>query len=106
VIESLEPKRLADLLAHGAPLQLVDVREVEELDLAPFPGVVHIPLGDLAGRVQELDPNLPTVCICHHGVRSGGAAQLLARHGFPVIYNLSGGVDRWALEVDRAMRRY
>ena len=59
---------------------------------------------DLA--IRGLDPELPVVCICHHGVRSAKAASLLARAGFERLFNLSGGIDRWAQDVDPGMARY
>ena len=106
MIRPLAPADLRALLDAGERLQLVDVREPEELALVSLAGALHIPLGDLPQRAGELDPDLPTVCICHHGVRSAGAAQFLAQRGFDVLYNLSGGIDRWAAEVDPALRRY
>ena len=106
MIRPLEPCDLHARLAAGEELQLVDVREDEEITLARFAGALHIPLGDLALRAGELDPDLPTVCICHHGVRSASAAALLAQRGFETVYNLSGGIDRWTVEIDPALRRY
>jgi len=104
--EPLFPKDLAARLAAGEALVLLDVREAEELAVCALPGVTHIPLSELALRHTELDPDAPTVCICHHGVRSAHAAAGLARLGFERLYNLVGGVDRWAAEVDPAMARY
>lgn len=104
--ESILPRDLAARLAAGEPFVLLDVREAEELQVCALPGVTHIPLSELGRRVAELDPDAPTVCICHHGVRSARAAAGLARLGFDRLYNLVGGVDRWAAEVDPAMARY
>lgn len=106
MIQPLEPVALRARLDAGERLQLIDVREDEELALARIEGALHIPLGDLPQRAGELDAELPVVCICHHGVRSAGAAQLLAQRGFEAVYNLSGGIDRWTVEVDPALRRY
>lgn len=102
----LLPRDLAARLAAGEALVLLDVREPEELAICALPGVTHVPLGELAVRQVELDPDAPTVCICHHGVRSAHAAAGLARLGFTRLYNLVGGVDRWAKDVDRSMSRY
>lgn len=104
--ESLLPKELARRLAAGERFVLLDVREPEELAICALPGVTHVPLGELAVRHVELDPTAPTVCICHHGRRSAHAAAGLARLGFERLFNLVGGVDRWAVEVDRGMARY
>ncbi|HSQ10205.1 MAG TPA: rhodanese-like domain-containing protein, partial [Burkholderiaceae bacterium] len=48
----------------------------------------------------------PIVCVCHHGGRSMHVAMFLARQGFENVYNLTGGVDAWARQVDAAMPTY
>ncbi|MBK7874726.1 MAG: rhodanese [Planctomycetes bacterium] len=107
-IQPLAPKELAERLARGDDLVLLDVREPAELAVASIarPGVVAIPLGHLGRRHGELDPARPIVCICHHGMRSSHAAALLARAGFGSLFNLSGGIDRWSREVDSSVPRY
>jgi rhodanese-related sulfurtransferase len=104
--EQLLPKDLAKRLAAGERFVLLDVREAEELALCALPGVTHVPLGELSQRHVELDPDAPTVCICHHGRRSAHAAAGLVRLGFERVFNLVGGVERWAIDVDRTMPRY
>jgi rhodanese-related sulfurtransferase len=108
VIVPLEPRELARRLASGEELVLLDVREPFELEIARLDGAVAIPLGELAARADELDPEdpRPLVCVCHHGIRSAHAAGLLASHGFERVYNLTGGIDRWASDVDPSMERY
>lgn len=103
---SLEPRELAARLARGEGPVLLDVREGEELAICALPGVVHIPLGELTRRWEELDPAAELVCICHHGIRSARAAAFLERAGFARVWNLSGGVERWSCEVDPALPRY
>jgi len=44
--------------------------------------------------------------VCHTGRRSQNAAMFLAQSGFADVQNLSGGVERWAVEIDPSMRRY
>ena len=105
-VSRISPRELAEKLSAGEQVVLLDVREADELAICALPGSVHVPLGDLARRAGELDPGATTVCICHHGVRSAHAAAALERLGFERLYNLSGGVDRWADEVDPAMLRY
>ena len=82
-----------------APL-LLDVREPWEVAIARLPGSLNIPMGEIPSRVDEVDAARPVVCICHHGVRSMHVAWFLAKHGFDPIYNLAGGIDAWAREVD------
>ena len=102
----LSPPDLKERLDRGDELVLLDVREHGELEICRLPGITHIPLGELSVRHIELDPDAETVCICHHGVRSAHAAVALAQLGFEALWNLSGGIDRWAREVEPGMPRY
>lgn len=105
-MEPLKPEDLARRLEAGEDLVLLDVREHDEWETCRIEGSVWIPLGELSVRHAELDPDRPTVCICHHGIRSASAAMGLERLDFAEVYNLSGGVDRWARVVDPKMPRY
>lgn len=105
-VGAFTPRELAASLARGERWLLLDVREPEEFARCRIAGSVNLPLGALAARPAELDPRTPTVCICHHGIRSAHAAAALVRQGFSAVRNLSGGIDRWSLEVDREIPRY
>jgi len=83
---------------------LLDVREGWEVELVSLPGAVHIPLGQLEQRLDEV-PAGPVVVYCHHGVRSAAARDILISHGIPASH-LEGGIDAWAREHDPAMARY
>lgn len=96
--------RLRDASAP-AP-QLLDVREPWEVALGALPGAVSIPMGQVPARLDEIEPDRPVVCVCHHGVRSLQVAIFLRRHGFADVSNLAGGVDAWAREVDPAFPIY
>lgn len=107
---------LAELQAHAraqsgaAPIVLLDVREPWEWALGRIEvdGVVtlHVPMGDVPSRVQEIDPDATIVCYCHHGVRSRHVAAFLEQQGYDGLYNLSGGIDAWSRLVDPAVPRY
>lgn len=86
--------------------QLLDVREAEEWAICRVEGSQHIPMRSIPARLEELDPSQPLVCICHHGGRSMQVAVFLERNGFGDVYNLAGGVDAWALQIDPTMTRY
>ncbi|MCU0765402.1 MAG: rhodanese-like domain-containing protein [Burkholderiaceae bacterium] len=86
--------------------QLLDVREPWERQICGIAGSQLLPMRTLPAQVHELDAQRPVVCICHHGGRSAHAAMWLARQGFADVYNLSGGVDAWARQVDPAMATY
>ena len=105
-VESISPSDLRQRLEAGEDLVLLDVRERDELAICRIEGALWIPMGEISRRQGELDPERTTVCICHHGVRSARVAGALAQLGFARALNLSGGIDRWAEEVDPAMPRY
>lgn len=104
--QPMTPEELRARLDAGDDLVLLDVREPEELEICKIEGSVSIPLGELSVRANELDPDAEIVCICHHGIRSANAAMGLAQLDFERLWNLSGGVDRWARTVDPSMPRY
>ncbi len=94
-------RRLAD---PRAPL-IVDVREPWEWEIARIAGSRLLPLGELAERLSELEPDAEIVTVCHKGKRSLTAQQLLQGAGFKAR-SLTGGIDAWAAEVEPGMARY
>jgi rhodanese-related sulfurtransferase len=105
-IGEIQPVELARRIARGEKLNLLDVREAEELAVAQFPGALHVPMGDVPSRLTELDPDAEWVVVCHHGIRSAQVAMYLARMGFERVSNLSGGIEKWSLTVDPMIPRY
>jgi adenylyltransferase/sulfurtransferase len=91
---------------QNAGLLLVDVREEPEWEICRIDGSVLIPLGQLGDRFDELDPQRDVVTLCHHGVRSLRAVDVLREAGFAKVRSMSGGLAAWADEVDSSMPRY
>ena len=85
---------------------LLDVREPWEYRICHLEGSQLIPMGQLAGALNALDPNRETVVICHHGIRSRQVARYLDYQGFANVINLNGGVEAWARYVDLDMPTY
>ena len=106
MIGKIDPVTLKARLDQGESILILDVREPFEIALAPFPGATHIPMGDIPSRLTELDPDLETVVVCHHGVRSAQVAMYLAQNGFEHVLNLSGGIDAWSEDADPSTPRY
>jgi adenylyltransferase/sulfurtransferase len=102
----IAPRELAQQIQAGSDLQLVDVREPFELEICRLDGALHIPLRELPSRLGELDPRRDIVTVCHHGVRSLRAGEILRAARFGRVRSLRGGVDAWAAEVDTQMERY
>jgi rhodanese-related sulfurtransferase len=91
-------------------LQLLDVREPQELELANISGFQNVPLSQFqlwsASLAKQLDPQVETYVICHHGMRSAQMCQWLIGKGFTNVNNISGGIDAYALIVDPSVPRY
>jgi len=105
-IADISPRELAARIERGDDIQLVDVREKWEWDIARIPSAQLIPLGELEDNIMSLDRKREVVLYCKSGVRSLHAAEELADAGFSKVANLSGGILRWSQEVDPTVVRY
>lgn len=97
---------LAERLRGDLAVVLVDVREPWEWEIARIPGSVLIPLSSLEDRVGDVPPSGLVITICHHGIRSLRARELLLARGREPVLSLAGGVDGWAAAVDPNLARY
>jgi sulfur-carrier protein adenylyltransferase/sulfurtransferase len=105
-VRELHPAELASRLAAGDALIVIDVRETWEWEIGHLEQARHIPLGEFIERTGSLDNGAEIVVYCHHGIRSLAAANSLADRGFTKLWNLAGGIDRYALEADPTVPRY
>lgn len=101
------PTQLQDILqsAEKHPV-LIDVRELWEYETCHLEGSVHIPMGEIVARIDEIPQDQDTVIICHHGIRSAQVVRYLMSQGYENVINLTGGVDGWARDVDPDMPVY
>jgi adenylyltransferase/sulfurtransferase len=98
---------LKQRLDQGDDLQIIDVREPNEFEVARIPGSVLIPLGQVVGRMSEIDPERETVVHCKGGGRSARAIEALSRAGFTgQMSNLAGGITAWSNDVDPSVPKY
>jgi rhodanese-related sulfurtransferase len=107
-MQQLTAPQLADWIAdasRASPVML-DVREPWEYQTCHIDGALPMPMNTVPARQEELDPEAPIVCICHHGTRSMQVAAFLERNGFTQVANLTGGVHAWATQVDGMMPTY
>lgn len=104
----MTPSELAEKLRASQPPHLLDVRQPEERAFVALSNSTLIPLGELPARVDEIGEwkDDEVVVYCHHGIRSAQAVVLLRAAGFANVHNLSGGIERWAAEVDPSLPRY
>jgi adenylyltransferase/sulfurtransferase len=98
---------LMQRLSNGEQVQIIDVREPDEYAVARIPNSKHIPLGQVVGRMSEIDPDMETVVHCKMGGRSAKAIEALRRAGFTGrLTNLKGGITAWSNEVDPSVPKY
>ena len=92
-------KEVKELLKSGVKLNLIDVREIEEVQAGKIPGAVNIPLGQLEFQMKELEKEKEYVLVCRSGGRSGRAVQFLESYGYRAV-NMAGGMLDWEGEVE------
>ena len=105
-VAEITPAELAELRRRNAPVDVIDVREAGEWEIAHLDGARLVPLAQLAGAMPTLDPSHEIVVMCRSGVRGAKAALLLHDAGFRRVRNLAGGILRWSEDVDPRIPRY
>lgn len=100
-------KRLA---TDPEALQLIDVREPHELELASISSFVNLPLSQFSawsGSIKtQFDPDAETIVMCHLGMRSAQMCQWLIAQGFTNVKNLVGGIDAYSRQIDATVPIY
>ncbi|WP_027269372.1 rhodanese-like domain-containing protein [Leptolyngbya sp. PCC 6406] len=109
--QDIDVETLAQVLATADPeVQLVDVREPQELELAAIAGFENLPLSQFAEWGDTIHSRLAadreTIVLCHHGMRSAQMCQWLLSQGFTAVKNVTGGIDVYSVRVDPAVPRY
>lgn len=89
---------------------LLDVREPWEWQAASVRAdgcvLLQISMGEITRRLEEIAPQTPTACLCHHGARSQRVAAFLDEQGHASVVNIAGGIEAWSNEVDASVPRY
>ena len=102
----IEPRELADRLAAGETIHLLDIRTREEFDAVRLPGA-HLFTQEFMQEILAKWSRTDLVVIYdHQGARSMDAAAYFQGHGFEQIKSLRGGIDAWSAEVDPKLSRY
>jgi sulfur-carrier protein adenylyltransferase/sulfurtransferase len=106
-LEEITATELKARLDRGEEIQIIDVREPNEYEIAKIPGTKLIPLGQVVNRMNEIDPSRETVVHCKGGVRSAKAIEALRGVAFPGrMVNLKGGITAWSNDVDPSVPKY
>lgn len=106
-MEEMTATELKERLDRGDDLQIIDVREPNEYEAARIEGAKLIPLGQVVGRMDEIDASRETIVHCKLGGRSAKAIEALQRAGFKGrLVNLKGGITAWSNDVDPSVPKY
>jgi adenylyltransferase/sulfurtransferase len=105
-IPQIEPRELAIRRSTGEPIQLIDVREPHEWEIGHIDGARLVPLHRLRSELPTIDRDQPVAVYCKGGTRSALAVRDLLDAGFRQVWSVSGGILRWAREVDARVPEY
>ena len=103
------PREIRQRVDSGEKLRFIDVREPAEFQLARIEGAELIPMRTVPTALQKLEAwadDQPLIVYCHHGVRSLQVTNWLRGQGVEACQSMSGGIDRWSIEIDSAVPRY
>lgn len=94
-------------LNNNEDVFVLDVRESYEHKISNIGGTL-IPLGELRDRIQEIATykDKEVVVYCRSGNRSARACELMLQEGFSNVWNLKGGVNQWAQDIDPSLPVY
>lgn len=107
MIEEISATELKRRIDAGDDIQLIDVRQPDEYAFAKINGAKLIPLGEVARRMNEINPSRETVVHCKMGGRSAKAIEILKQAGFSgELKNLKGGITAWSNEVNPKVPKY
>ncbi len=105
-IKSMTPIQLSENLRNGNNIQLIDVRESYEQDIANIGGEL-MPLNGIETFTDKISREGKVVIYCRTGVRSKNAIEKLEKEfGFDNLYNLTGGILAWSNDVDPSVPKY
>lgn len=103
----IDPSCLLQLMkSNSENYALLDVRDAGELEVCQLPGIVHVPLNELASHFANLDFSKRYILVCYAGTRAERAAIQLMGAGFSNVQVLDGGMKRWAKEIEQHMPMY
>ena len=105
----MTPQQVRELQNSGHSISFIDVREANEWALTRIEGASLVPMGTVPASLQKLEIQSdagPLIVYCHHGMRSLQVVSWLREKGIENCYSMTGGIDRWSLEIDPQVPRY
>ena len=104
-MKTISVAELKSKFDHSEDFQLIDIREEYELALACIGGD-HIPMGEVRQNLDKIRKDIPVVMHCRTGIRGGNMVVFLTDNGYDNLYNLEGGINAWAEQIDATMNAY
>jgi rhodanese-related sulfurtransferase len=105
-VGELQVEQLAHWRRSGKAHVLLDVREDDEIAIAALDGALHVPMNEVPARLAEIPRDVEVAVLCHLGARSYAVARYLCDNGYETVFNVAGGIDRYAALVDPSIPRY
>lgn len=111
-LQEISVEQLAIALQNQSQdqLQLIDVREPQEVETAAIDGFTNLPLSQYEQWADQIhnqfDADKETFVLCHHGVRSAQMCYWLNQQGFTNVKNVIGGIDAYSVAIDPSIPRY
>ena len=105
----ITPREVKSRLDQGEALHLIDVREVNEHQVARIEGSELIPMRTVPAALGSLEAKADDavlIVFCHHGVRSLNVVSWLRQNGVENCQSMAGGIERWSTEIDPSVPRY
>jgi len=103
-VKSLDVQALKRRLDAG-DITVIDVRPPQDRALAPF-ALAEVLDAESHARLAALPKDTPLAFLCHYGNSSRGAAEHFREHGFRDVWNVEGGIDAWAEQIDPGVPRF
>ena len=104
-MSSISPSQLRQWRTDGVDHQLIDVREIYEVDICSMGGL-HLPMGEIMTHLDQLRKDVPLVVHCKSGRRSEAVTAHLMRLGYDNVLSLEGGILAWIDQVEPALEKY
>lgn len=99
MIPEITTEELEQKLKAGEKLELIDVREDEEVAGGIIPGAKHIRMGTIPENLDQFDKEKEYIFICRSGGRSANVCHYLQDQGYKVV-NMKGGMLDWSGETE------
>ena len=104
-MKTITVQELKAKIDNSEEFQLIDIREEYELALATLNGE-HILMGEICKNLDKIRRDIPVIIHCRTGLRGGNVVVFLTDKGYDNLYNLEGGINAWAEQIDTSMKTY